>query len=129
VLGVDCSAPICEASTLSEHLKAQSTTRSGITAGMSIQTVALGPPGTAFTTVDVVEKYDVLEKLGEGGMGEVHKAQQRGVNRLVAIKSIKHSHTANPQLMARFMLEIEAVGRLQHPNIVQIFDVGEMGQR
>jgi WD40 repeat protein/serine/threonine protein kinase len=122
-------AVISEASTLSEHLKAEPPTAAGRTAGGSIETVALGPSESVFISADIVEKYDVLEKLGEGGMGEVHKAQQRGVNRLVAIKTIKRSHSSDPHLLGRFKLEVEAVGRLQHPNIVQIFDVGEMGQR
>jgi WD40 repeat protein/serine/threonine protein kinase len=101
-----------------------------MTAAQSIETVDAGPAGeSVFVAADIVDKYDVLEKLGEGGMGEVHKAQQRGVNRLVAIKSIKRSHSSDSHLLSRFKLEVEAVGRLQHPNIVQIFDVGEMGQR
>jgi WD40 repeat protein/serine/threonine protein kinase len=125
----DCHPRIFEASTLSEHLKGEQPTADGLTAEGSIQTVAFSPPGSGFISADIVEKYDVLEKLGEGGMGEVHKAQQRGVNRLVAIKTIKRSHSSDSHLLARFKLEVEAVGRLQHPNIVQIFDVGEMGQR
>jgi eukaryotic-like serine/threonine-protein kinase len=111
---------------VSQHLKAAPPTAGQPTAGLSIHTVDSGPPGPLFVAAEIVEKYDVLERLGEGGMGEVHKVQQRGVNRFVAIKSIKRSHSADPHLVARFKLEIEAVGRLQHPNIVQIFDVGQM---
>jgi WD40 repeat protein/serine/threonine protein kinase len=115
---------------VSQPLKAELPTESGVTAAKSIQTIAGGAaPELDFVASDIVTKYDVLEKLGEGGMGEVHKAQQRGVNRLVAIKSIKRSHSSDPHLLARFKLEVEAVGRLQHPNIVQIFDVGEMAHR
>jgi WD40 repeat protein/serine/threonine protein kinase len=109
---------------------AEPPTAQGITGGHSIPTVDAGPAAESlFVGADLVDKYDVLEKLGEGGMGEVHKAQQRGVNRLVAIKSIKRSHTSDSHLLNRFKLEVEAVGRLQHPNIVQIFDVGEMAHR
>src|SRR5262245_22022882 len=69
--------------------------------------------------------YEVLGVLGRGGMGVVYKALQPGLKRLVALKMILHADHAGPDQVARFRAEAEAVARLQHPNIVQVFEVGE----
>jgi serine/threonine protein kinase/tetratricopeptide (TPR) repeat protein len=69
--------------------------------------------------------YEVLERLGQGGMGVVYKARQVGLNRLVALKTIRCEGEAPPDLLARFRIEAQAVARLKHANIVQIYEVGE----
>jgi hypothetical protein len=69
--------------------------------------------------------YEILEVIREGGMGVVYKAQQRGLNRLVALKMIRGGERACPDHFARFRIEAEAVARLRHPNIVQIYEIGE----
>ena len=68
--------------------------------------------------------YEILGELGRGGMGIVHKARHRGLNRLVALKMIRGAIADEVQI-ARFKLEAEAVATLRHPNILQIYDIGE----
>ena len=69
--------------------------------------------------------YDILQRLGEGGMGVVYKARHRGLKRLVALKMIRGGSQARADHLARFRVEAEAVARLRHPNIIQIYDIGE----
>jgi serine/threonine-protein kinase len=72
-----------------------------------------------------VDGYEVLDVLGRGGMGIVFKARQSGLDRLVALKMVLAGADARPDEIERFKTEAKAVARLNHENIVQIFDVGE----
>jgi WD40 repeat protein len=80
------------------------------------QAQSAGPPG-----------YEILGLLGRGGMGVVYRARQASLNRIVALKMVLAGAHADPQRRARFYNEAKAVARLQHPNIVQIFEVSEHG--
>jgi WD40 repeat protein len=71
-----------------------------------------------------IGQYTLIRELGQGGMGVVYLAEQSNLKRQVALKVIRHGINATAEEVARFCAEAEAVARLQHPNIVQIHEVG-----
>jgi WD40 repeat protein/serine/threonine protein kinase len=85
--------------------------------------------GSAAEALPQVEGYRLLGVLGRGGMGMVYQAEQLGLKRLIALKMIREHIVADAGIRARFRTEGHAVARLQHPNIVQIFEVGEANGR
>jgi Tol biopolymer transport system component/tRNA A-37 threonylcarbamoyl transferase component Bud32 len=70
-----------------------------------------------------ISHYQVLEKVGEGGMGVVYKARDTRLNRLVALKALPADTAVNPERRARFLQEAQAASALNHPGIVTIHDV------
>ena len=70
-------------------------------------------------------EYDLLEKLGEGGMGTVYKARHRKLNKLAAIKILPAGLAQDPQRITRFKREMKAIGQLDHTHIVAALDAGE----
>ncbi|WP_372369449.1 serine/threonine protein kinase [Candidatus Uabimicrobium sp. HlEnr_7] len=76
--------------------------------------------------LQMFENHEILGEIARGGMGIVYKAKQKDNNRLVAIKVMKRFDATNPKYVARFHREIEAAGKLNHPNIVAIYDAGEI---
>ena len=75
----------------------------------------------------VLGNYVILDKLGEGGMGMVFKAEHRRMDRIVALKVLSPRLTAHPQALARFQREARAAAKLEHPNIVIAHDADESG--
>jgi WD40 repeat protein len=82
-------------------------------------------PPPAANWVPCVRGYEVLGKLGQGAMGAVYKAHHLRLNRLVALKVVCDAPNARPEDLVRFRQEAELIARLQHANIVQIYEVGE----
>ncbi len=85
-----------------------------------------GPRSDTARAWPTIPGYELVNKLGEGGMGVVFLARQIGLNRLVAVKMIRGGSQARPEHFSRFRIEAEAVAQLRHPNIVQIHDIGEV---
>lgn len=72
-------------------------------------------------------RYEIIEKIGEGGMAVVYKAKDRLLNRYVAIKILRPEFTKDEQFIENFRKESQAAARLSHPNIVNVYDVGKEG--
>ena len=72
-------------------------------------------------------RYEILEKIGSGGMSVVYKAQCHTLNRLVAIKVLKEEFAFDRAFIDKFRMEAQAAARLSHPNIVSVYDVVEEG--
>src|SRR5579864_4250067 len=71
-----------------------------------------------------IGKFKVLERLGAGGVGVVYKCSQPDLDRPVAVKVLLAARHAGADQLARFRREARAAARLNHPNVVQVFDVG-----
>src|SRR5258708_15420753 len=76
-------------------------------------------------TAQTLGHYQMLEKLGSGGMGEVYKARDTRLNRLVAIKVLPPDKVANADRKRRFIQEAQSASALNHPNIIVIHDINE----
>ncbi|MCR4589058.1 MAG: Stk1 family PASTA domain-containing Ser/Thr kinase [Lachnospiraceae bacterium] len=71
------------------------------------------------------ERYEIVEKIGTGGMSDVYKAKDQKLNRLVAVKVLKQEFSENANFVSKFRTEAQAAAGLMHPNIVNVYDVGE----
>ncbi len=71
------------------------------------------------------ERYEIIEKIGAGGMADVYKAKCHKLNRFVAIKVLKAEYSSNKNFVSKFRVEAQSAAGLMHPNIVNVYDVGE----
>ena len=73
----------------------------------------------------VADRYEVLEKIGTGGMSDVYRAKDHKLNRHVAVKVLKQEFSENKDFLQKFRSEAQSAAGLMHPNIVNVYDVGE----
>ena len=71
------------------------------------------------------DRYEILELIGSGGMADVYKAKCHKLNRFVAIKVLKPEFSSDSGFVSKFKAEAQAAAGLMHPNIVNVYDVGE----
>ena len=70
-------------------------------------------------------RYEVVEKVGTGGMADVYRAMDHRLNRYVAVKILKNEYSEDTKFVTKFRQEAQAVACLSHPNVVAVYDVGE----
>jgi serine/threonine protein kinase len=73
----------------------------------------------------IADRYEIVEKIGAGGMSNVYKAKDHKLNRFVAVKVLKQEFSENASFVSKFRVEAQAAAGLAHPNIVNVYDVGE----
>jgi hypothetical protein len=150
--GEDCAVRIREAGVQPQHavvkaLKDQGFGIKALAAGLRVNGAAI--EATPLADGDVIELgttriafgerqeeglptiagYRLIEELGRGGMGTVYRAEQVSLHRQVALKVLGSNLTRDPAFVARFVAEARAAAKLQHPNVVQVFDVDQDGDR
>ena len=73
----------------------------------------------------IADRYEILERIGTGGMADVYKAKCHKLNRLVAIKVLKPEYCEDKTFVSKFRIEAQSAAGLMHSNIVNVYDVGE----
>jgi WD40 repeat protein/tRNA A-37 threonylcarbamoyl transferase component Bud32 len=114
--------PLPEARNPDPKILARVVLQRGWLTRFQVSQVAIGKGKDLF-----VGPYVLLDKLGEGGMGQVLKARHRHMKRLVALKLIRKEKLGGADAVSRFYQEVEAAAQLHHPNIVLAFDAGQAG--
>src|SRR5262245_58128257 len=83
------------------------------------------PQPSATASPSRVGGFEILEPIGQGGMGTVYRARQSSMDRVVALKILSPQFGADPKYIESFLREAKAAGRLQHSNIVAVHDAGQ----
>lgn len=112
----DVTAPILNKSTTS----GSSAVTQAVTSAVSTSTLRRFELGSV-----IGNRYEILQLLGEGGMGAVYKVRDREVNRLVALKMIRTDLASHPEILARFTQELVLARQVTHRNVIRLFDLGE----
>ena len=73
----------------------------------------------------LADRYEILEQIGNGGMSDVYKAKCHKLNRYVAIKVLKPEFSQDTSFVSKFRVEAQSAAGLSHPNVVNVYDVGE----
>ena len=126
-LAADAPEGLCPRCLMALNLAAQ-TEAPGAEAGPGGTQVVRPPPEPAPPLEEIARQFpqlEVLECLGRGGMGVVYKARQPRLNRFVALKILAREKEKDPRFAERFTREAQALARLNHPNIVTVYDFGE----
>jgi serine/threonine protein kinase len=128
-LAVDFSQE--SASALGEHsstLAMESDLNSSVqtSAGVKRPPHATQTPASTLKETKQFGPYEILQKLGEGGMGQVYQAKHTFLDKVVALKVLAKHLASNPQFIERFFREAKASGKMEHPNIIRSLDAGEI---
>ena len=94
----------------------------------SVMAVLAGKAAAALRAGSRLGSYEILDRLGAGGMGEVYRARDPKLERHVAVKVLSEALSEDPEALDRFEREARAVAALSHPNILSIFDFGKQGE-
>ena len=73
----------------------------------------------------IQDRYEIISKIGSGGMADVYKAKDHTLNRFVAVKVLKPEFRKDKRFITKFRVEAQSAAGLAHPNIVNVYDVGE----
>ena len=74
----------------------------------------------------ISDRYEIIDKVGSGGMADVYKAKDHRLNRFVAIKVLRQEYSSDAKFVAKFRAEAQSVAGLSHPNIVNVYDVDDI---
>ena len=73
----------------------------------------------------IADRYEIIDKVGSGGMSDVYKALDHKLNRYVAVKVLKDEFSEDKSFVSKFKVEAQSAAGLAHPNIFNVFDVGD----
>src|SRR6185503_3925753 len=79
----------------------------------------------SIVTGQSIGQYRILDKIGEGGIGSVYKAEQSTIQRMVVLKVLSANVAENQEMLERFKRELDIITRLEHPHILPVYDFGE----